>query len=217
MSIAKAIGAALLFVLDALIRIMLLTRKDERTIQSTKRVSWRKGWKEELGRRQDRRCMYCGVRKLLVNFHIDHKIPVVRGGSNDMGNLQLLCRSCNLRKGNQTDEEFRNRYRSVLRSDSSAPPTQAISESEFKKVTRETQVSDSVKEFNRTKFISPRAKIVSGSVLAGAICWMVCLVGLLEIVPALEGAAMPISLVLGIALSLGLIVRAHSTGKLTSA
>jgi 5-methylcytosine-specific restriction endonuclease McrA len=30
---------------------------------------------------------------------IDHIIPVSRGGTNDVDNLRLLCRSCNSKKG----------------------------------------------------------------------------------------------------------------------
>lgn len=39
-------------------------------------------------------------------FHIDHKIPLSKGGTNGEDNLQLLCGRCNMRKGNLTVEEY---------------------------------------------------------------------------------------------------------------
>jgi hypothetical protein len=36
-------------------------------------------------------------------FEVEHIIPVCRGGSDDLQNLALACRSCNLRKGSRTD------------------------------------------------------------------------------------------------------------------
>lgn len=44
------------------------------------------------------RCWYCGKR-LHGKGHIDHFIPLAKGGTNDPGNLRLACASCNLRKG----------------------------------------------------------------------------------------------------------------------
>lgn len=35
---------------------------------------------------------------LRIRFHRDHKMPLALGGSNDIGNIELLCRSCNARK-----------------------------------------------------------------------------------------------------------------------
>lgn len=38
--------------------------------------------------------------------HLEHKIPVSRGGTNEYNNLAIACRSCNCRKSNKTPEEF---------------------------------------------------------------------------------------------------------------
>ncbi|PXF18480.1 MAG: hypothetical protein CXX76_01485 [Methanobacteriota archaeon] len=42
------------------------------------------------------RCVKCGSRE---NLEIDHVVPLARGGSNRLENLQLLCQDCNRRKG----------------------------------------------------------------------------------------------------------------------
>ena len=46
--------------------------------------------------RDNNSCVKCGVAE---NLHIDHEIALSRGGSNDIDNLQVLCKDCNLRKG----------------------------------------------------------------------------------------------------------------------
>ncbi|MCR4307104.1 MAG: HNH endonuclease [Candidatus Berkelbacteria bacterium] len=53
------------------------------------------------------RCVLCGVtEETLLNttgygLSIDHIIPVSRGGTNWVSNLQPLCRGCNSKKGNR--------------------------------------------------------------------------------------------------------------------
>jgi hypothetical protein len=63
----------------------------------------------ELFEQQEGFCYYCGE-LLYASFdreiHIEHKIPISRGGSNDITNIVLSCAKCNLSKGAKTDVEF---------------------------------------------------------------------------------------------------------------
>lgn len=51
------------------------------------------------------RCVYCGDGD--GPFHIDHVLPVSRGGSDDLENLTCACAACNLSKSNKTPDEWR--------------------------------------------------------------------------------------------------------------
>jgi 5-methylcytosine-specific restriction endonuclease McrA len=46
---------------------------------------------------QGRVCFYCPA--ALKKFHVDHFIPLARGGSNWPENLRLACERCNTSKG----------------------------------------------------------------------------------------------------------------------
>lgn len=41
-------------------------------------------------------CAYCGQPMGL--YHVDHVVPLIRGGGNDAANLALACPSCNISK-----------------------------------------------------------------------------------------------------------------------
>jgi 5-methylcytosine-specific restriction endonuclease McrA len=63
----------------------------------------------DLFAQQEGFCAYCGellYQSFDSEFHVEHKIPVSKGGSSDIENIALACSKCNLAKGNLTDEEF---------------------------------------------------------------------------------------------------------------
>ena len=58
-------------------------------------------------------CPYCN--QPIVNGHIDHIVPVSRGGTNERGNLVWACAHCNISKGNKSLIEFMTtRHRRIL-------------------------------------------------------------------------------------------------------
>lgn len=54
---------------------------------------------EALAVKQRYRCNGCGRNLWVTGYHVDHVVPLARGGRNEVGNIQLLCPRCNLRKG----------------------------------------------------------------------------------------------------------------------
>jgi 5-methylcytosine-specific restriction endonuclease McrA len=62
-----------------------------------------------LYQQQAGRCEACRkklIKKGKKKYHIDHMVPLSLGGNNYVSNLQLLCRSCNVRKNAMPYEEW---------------------------------------------------------------------------------------------------------------
>lgn len=53
-------------------------------------------WQHDQGK-----CVECGVGGAGAYLEFDHIIPFSKGGASTIGNVQLLCRSCNLKKGDR--------------------------------------------------------------------------------------------------------------------
>jgi 5-methylcytosine-specific restriction endonuclease McrA len=64
----------------------------------------------QMVRDQEGACAYCG-KEFGDRYHVDHMMPLSRGGTNDWTNLAITCVFCNLSKHTQTAEEFINRSR----------------------------------------------------------------------------------------------------------
>lgn len=54
---------------------------------------------------QKGKCLWCG-KPVGENYHVDHIIPLVKGGANHAGNICIACPPCNLAKGQQMPSEF---------------------------------------------------------------------------------------------------------------
>jgi 5-methylcytosine-specific restriction endonuclease McrA len=66
---------------------------DEKVIVKRKAISEK--LRNNIFKRDGGKCVSCGGNKLL---EIDHIIPFSLGGKTEEGNLQLLCKDCNLEK-----------------------------------------------------------------------------------------------------------------------
>jgi FKBP-type peptidyl-prolyl cis-trans isomerase (trigger factor) len=57
-------------------------------------------------------CCYCGKRG--GKLEVDHKIPVSKGGSDEIDNLATSCRLCNRQKKDKSIDEFKTSVRKTL-------------------------------------------------------------------------------------------------------
>ena len=69
--------------------------------------------REQIARRDNYTCQICG--KYMpdgVGLHVDHIVPVAKGGKTVPSNLQVLCSKCNGRKGTRQRRVADTRYSS---------------------------------------------------------------------------------------------------------
>ncbi|WP_071517334.1 HNH endonuclease [Geitlerinema sp. PCC 9228] len=76
----------------------------------TRRISIPKQVRQYVFQRDRYQCQSCGKTATKCQLTVDHIIPLVRGGKNDISNLQTLCRRCNQRKKNHLDPRFQRHF-----------------------------------------------------------------------------------------------------------
>ena len=99
--------------------------------QARQRKAFPKAIKLELFKEQKEKCMYCGRKPGMDLMHIDHKTPFSKGGSDLKKNLQVLCGTCNTRKGDLNNRQFRTRFKVAGVPQTQVPPTKIIPQSLF--------------------------------------------------------------------------------------
>lgn len=57
---------------------------------------------------QKGKCWHCGV-KLNDVYHIDHFVPLAKGGTNSANNIVVSCPKCNLSKNDKTVPQWKGR------------------------------------------------------------------------------------------------------------
>lgn len=79
-------------------------------MSKTPRISIPSAVRKYVFERDKNQCQSCGKQQVETSLTIDHIIPLSRGGSNDISNLQTLCFSCNRKKSNKIDKRFRRNF-----------------------------------------------------------------------------------------------------------
>ena len=200
-----------LMLMDVSLWLILSLTENARSVRPTIRATFSKAERASIARRQKYRCMYCGVRLTRDNLQIDHMFPVSRGGSNDDANLRALCRRCNIRKGNHSDEEFRERYYELV-GDYMDPPLRTIPQRYFDEIMRSTEAHEGVKDANRNRYLTPGQRVTRSLPYAIVFWAIVFAVASAFWFSSLLGQALTAGVVFGIAYAVGLYFRARHTG-----
>ena len=79
--------------------IFLICKVNKKAKSHRRKTNVPRGLRHEVFKRDNYRCVECGASKDDgAVLHVDHKVPVSKGGTDELSNLQTLCSDCNLNK-----------------------------------------------------------------------------------------------------------------------
>jgi 5-methylcytosine-specific restriction endonuclease McrA len=90
-------------------RIRERHRANERNRRARKRNASGSHTRQDIQLQYDRqkgKCYYCHKKLKFGDHHVDHVVPLSRGGSNDISNLVIACSYCNCSKNNKLLHEW---------------------------------------------------------------------------------------------------------------
>jgi len=58
--------------------------------------------------RDNYKCCICGRSKDEVSLEVDHIVPLLKGGNDDISNLATLCKDCNIGKSDYTFKDYKS-------------------------------------------------------------------------------------------------------------
>lgn len=101
---------------EKIIKQSLAYSKTEKGIASKKNVSNRRRLIKRDGsvdtnmilemKNKNNRCYWCDNKLIDNNYHLDHYIPLSKGGKHTIENIVISCPSCNIRKSNKDPYKF---------------------------------------------------------------------------------------------------------------
>jgi len=86
-------------------------RERKKRIQEAKDGTITKSFLDEMYRLQNQKCAYCGCDLNESGKHLDHIIPISKGGLHTTNNVHWTCPACNLSKGDKLEEEWLKKER----------------------------------------------------------------------------------------------------------
>ena len=79
-------------------------------MSKTPRISIPAAVRKYVFERDRYQCQSCGQTNVETELTIDHIVALAHGGSNDISNLQTLCRCCNGKKQHHFDPRFKRHF-----------------------------------------------------------------------------------------------------------
>jgi 5-methylcytosine-specific restriction protein A len=83
---------------------------DDKTMNKTPRIFIPPEVRKYVFGRDNYQCKSCGKMENEAQLTVDHIIPLAKGGSNDISNLQTLCFQCNQTKKADLDPRFKRHF-----------------------------------------------------------------------------------------------------------
>ena len=89
---------------------MKCLNNENKSMEKTPRIPIPPSVRKYVFERDNYQCQSCGISNKEARLQIDHIIPLAKGGSNDMSNLQTLCSDCNQQKSDRLDRRFKRHF-----------------------------------------------------------------------------------------------------------